>query len=44
MKKTLISRQELSKWVPVAMDTHSTVEVMLDYNNGNGGGKVVSLT
>jgi hypothetical protein len=31
-----IARQLLSKRVPVAMDTHATVEVLLDYNNGNG--------
>jgi hypothetical protein len=31
-----ITRQLLGKWVPAAMDTHATVEVLLDYNNGNG--------
>jgi hypothetical protein len=31
-----ITRQLLSKWVPAATDTHATVEVLLEYNNGNG--------
>jgi hypothetical protein len=26
----------LGKRVPTATDTHVTVEVLLDYNNGNG--------
>jgi hypothetical protein len=30
-----IARQLLSKWVPMAMDTHAMVKVLLDYNNGN---------
>jgi hypothetical protein len=28
-------RQLLGKRVPAATDTHATVEVLLDYNNGN---------
>jgi hypothetical protein len=31
-----IARQLLGKWVPAAMDTLGTVEVLLDYNSGNG--------
>jgi hypothetical protein len=31
----VIARQLLVKQVPVATDTHVTVEVLLDYNNGN---------
>jgi hypothetical protein len=31
-----VARQLLGKRVPAAMDTHATVEVLLDYNNGNG--------
>jgi hypothetical protein len=31
-----ITRQLLGKRVPVAMDMHATVKVLLDYNNGNG--------
>jgi hypothetical protein len=31
-----IARQLLGKRVPVTTDTHATVEVLLDYNNGNG--------
>jgi hypothetical protein len=31
-----IARQFLCKRVPGATDTHATVEVLLDYNNGNG--------
>jgi hypothetical protein len=31
-----IARQLLGKRVPAATDTHATVEVLLDYNNGNG--------
>jgi hypothetical protein len=30
-----ITRQLLGKRVPAAMDMHATVEVLLDYNNGN---------
>jgi hypothetical protein len=30
------TRQLLGKQVPMAMDTHATVEVLLDYNNRNG--------
>jgi hypothetical protein len=30
-----IARQLLGKGVPVATNTHVTVEVLLDYNNGN---------
>jgi hypothetical protein len=29
------ARQLLSKRVPEKMDMHATVEVLLDYNNGN---------
>jgi hypothetical protein len=32
----VIARQMFSKRVPTASDTHATVEVLLDYNNGNG--------
>jgi hypothetical protein len=31
-----ITSQLLSQWVPVGMDMHATVEVLLDYDNGNG--------
>jgi hypothetical protein len=31
-----IARQLFCKRVPTAMDTHAIVEVLLDYNNGNG--------
>jgi hypothetical protein len=31
-----IARQLLGKRIPAATDTHATVEVFLDYNNGNG--------
>jgi hypothetical protein len=31
-----IARQLLDKRVPAAADTHAAVEVLLDYNNGNG--------
>jgi hypothetical protein len=31
-----IAKQLLDKQVPAATDTHATVEVLLDYNNGNG--------
>jgi hypothetical protein len=31
-----IARQLLGKRVPAATDMHATVEVLLDYNNGNG--------
>jgi hypothetical protein len=31
-----IARQLLGKRVPATMDTHATVEVLLDYNNVNG--------
>jgi hypothetical protein len=31
-----IARQVLGKRVPAATDTYATVEVLLDYNNGNG--------
>jgi hypothetical protein len=31
-----IARQLLGKRVPSATDTHATVEVLLDYNSGNG--------
>jgi hypothetical protein len=31
-----IAMKLLGKWVPVATDTHATVEVLLNYNNGNG--------
>jgi hypothetical protein len=34
-KQTLIIRQQLGKRVPPATDTHATVKVLLDYNNGN---------
>jgi hypothetical protein len=30
-----IARQLLGKSVPAVTDTHATVEVLLDYNNGN---------
>jgi hypothetical protein len=30
-----IARQLLGKWVPTAMDMHATIEVLLNYNNGN---------
>jgi hypothetical protein len=30
-----IARQLLGERVPAATDTHATVEVLLDYNNGN---------
>jgi hypothetical protein len=36
-----IARQLLGKWVPMAMDTHATVKVLLGYNNGNGVSYVV---
>jgi hypothetical protein len=32
-----IARQLLGKRSPAATDTHATVEVLLDYNNANGG-------
>jgi hypothetical protein len=31
-----IARQLLGKGVQAAADTHATVEVLLDYKNGNG--------
>jgi hypothetical protein len=31
-----IARQLLGKRVPAATDTHAMVDVLLDYNNGNG--------
>jgi hypothetical protein len=31
-----IARQLLGKRVPAATDTYATVEVLLNYNNGNG--------
>jgi hypothetical protein len=31
-----IARQPLGKRVPAATDTHATVEVLLEYNSGNG--------
>jgi hypothetical protein len=31
-----IARQLLGKRVPAATDTNATVEVLFDYNNGNG--------
>jgi hypothetical protein len=31
-----IARQLLGKRVPAATDTHMTIEVLLDYNSGNG--------
>jgi hypothetical protein len=31
-----VARQLLGKRVPSATDAHATVEVMLDYKNGNG--------
>jgi hypothetical protein len=31
-----IARQLLGKWVSALTDSHATVEVLLDYNNGNG--------
>jgi hypothetical protein len=31
-----VARQLLGERVPEATDTHATVEVLLDYNNGNG--------
>jgi hypothetical protein len=30
-----IKRQLLNKWVPAATDTHATVKVLLEYDNGN---------
>jgi hypothetical protein len=36
-----IARQLLGKRDPVATDTHATVEVFLDYNNGKGVSYVV---
>jgi hypothetical protein len=30
-----VSRQLLSKQIPAATDAHATVEVLLDYNNGD---------
>jgi hypothetical protein len=36
-----IARQLLGKQVPGATDTHATVEVLLDYNSGNGAFYVV---
>jgi hypothetical protein len=36
-----ISRQLFGKWVPAATNMHATVEVLLDYNNGNGVFSVV---
>jgi hypothetical protein len=30
-----IAGQLLDKWVPAAMDTHTMVKVLLNYNNGN---------
>jgi hypothetical protein len=29
------AKQLLGIWVPAATDTHATVEILLDYNNGN---------
>jgi sRNA-binding carbon storage regulator CsrA len=34
-EETSIARQQLSERVPAAKDAHATVEVLLDYNNGN---------
>jgi hypothetical protein len=31
-----IARQLLGKRVPAAKDTHATVDLFLDFNNGNG--------
>jgi hypothetical protein len=31
-----IARQLLGKRVPAATDTHATIKVLFDYNNGNG--------
>jgi hypothetical protein len=31
-----IARQLLGKQVPTSTDTHATVDVLFDYNNGNG--------
>jgi hypothetical protein len=31
-----IARQLIGKRIPEATDMHATVEVLLDYNNGNG--------
>jgi hypothetical protein len=30
-----VARQPLGKQVPAATDMHATVEILLDYNNGN---------
>jgi hypothetical protein len=30
-----IAGQQLDKRIPMATDAHATVEVLLDYNNGN---------
>jgi hypothetical protein len=30
-----MARQVLGKRVPTATDTHATVKILLDYNNGN---------
>jgi hypothetical protein len=31
-----IARQLLGKFIPVATDVHAAIEILLDYNNGNG--------
>jgi hypothetical protein len=36
-----IDRQLLGKQAPTATDTHATVKVLLDFNNGNGVFSVV---
>jgi hypothetical protein len=36
-----VAMQLLDKRVPAATDTHATVEVLLEYNNGNGVFNVV---
>jgi hypothetical protein len=36
-----IARQLLGKRVPAATDMHATVDVLLDYNSGNGVSYVV---
>jgi bacillopeptidase F (M6 metalloprotease family) len=30
------ARQLLSKWIPMAKDSHKTIKVLVDYNNGKG--------
>jgi hypothetical protein len=36
-----VARQQLRGHVPTATDTHATVELLLDYNNGKGVSYVV---